>query len=101
MPYTEALSIFKLGFEYIMRYKENEKVVGVLREKITSDVLQELLQGFLESDETLRILINHIPPSEMTALSMSNTREALQEATWNAFSALWSLREVFGRLKVC
>ena len=101
VTFEESFIAFKVGLGYISRMREKMPAVdSFFSSYLSTESVTKLLKGFIDASPAFRVLILHMPPPEGAAVLISNNRAALQASTWNAFIALWSFQEAFGRLSV-
>ena len=101
VTFEESFIAFKTGLGYMMDMRASiPEAEDFFSSPLSSHSIISLLSAFAAKDKNFRILLLHLPPPEAAAVLSSNHREALQDSTWNAFIALWSFQELFGRLEV-
>lgn len=101
MTFEESFIAFKVGLGYIARLSEKLSAAeSFFSLPLSTETILSLVRAFSDVDQDFRVLLMHLPPPEMATVLSSNNRASLQTSTWNAFIALWSFQEVFGRLTV-
>ncbi|KAL8273426.1 hypothetical protein Esti_002671 [Eimeria stiedai] len=100
VTFEESFIAFKAGLDYLQQMEEKVPPNTFFSHRLSSETITSLLTAFANFDRDFAVLLLHTPPPESAAALSSNNRAALQQATWNAFIALWSFHEVFGRLGV-
>ncbi|XP_026191168.1 uncharacterized protein LOC113146841 [Cyclospora cayetanensis] len=101
VTFEESFIAFKIGLGYIYKMREKyPESEPFFSSPLSTQTTLALLKAFYDKDKDFRLLLIHMPPPETAAILSSNNRAALQDSTWNAFIALWSFQEVFGRLAV-
>ncbi|CDI84857.1 hypothetical protein, conserved [Eimeria praecox] len=100
VTFEESFIAFKTGLGHLVEMRDSiPDAEPFFSSPLSSQTIMSLLKAFSGKDENFRILLLHLPPSEVATVLSSNHREALQDSTWNAFIALWSFQEVYGRLE--
>ncbi|KAL8446402.1 hypothetical protein Emed_004856 [Eimeria media] len=100
VTFEESFIAFKVGLDYLQQMEPKVAPSTFFTHPLSSDTITSLLTAFADFDRDFAVLLLHTPPPESAVALSSNNRAALQQGTWNAFIALWSFHEVFGRLAV-
>ncbi|KAL8437477.1 hypothetical protein ACSSS7_000900 [Eimeria intestinalis] len=100
VTFEESFIAFKVGLDYLQQMEPKVAPSTFFSQPLSPETITSLLTAFAEVDQDFAVLMLHTPPAESAVALSSNNRAALQQGTWNAFIALWSFHEVFGRLAV-
>lgn len=99
MAFEQAVLLFQYGLSIIRQWKLKPPVSEEFKGHLTERWIRRLF-GLFDNDETFRALLLHVPTLRLKPDEYANPKVVLQKTTWNALTALWGIREPYGRFMV-
>ncbi|PHJ24128.1 hypothetical protein CSUI_002019, partial [Cystoisospora suis] len=99
VAFEHAMLLFQYGLSVIRQWKLQPPVLDEFKGNLDERWIRRLFALF-DDDETFRTLLLHVPPLKLKPVEYANPKVVLQKTTWNALTALWGIREPYGRFMV-